>query len=216
MSAERNYTRKTKKKKGKSALSRRQANAVRAIVEAELEEELELKYLDTTLTDASVISTYTNAQVYCLTEIPQGSDQSSRDGLAVTLKSLFVRARLEVGDETNELRFIMFMDRSENPDTTKPSLSDLLEADNILSPLELVNNRGRFRILFDKHFYLDTYNPALFWEKYIKLNTQKLWTSSAATSYEGKNGLYICVLSDSASVPHPLVSFYSRVRFTDA
>ena len=181
----------------------RMANTVRKLIN------VEKKYFDATQVIANTGFTSTGI-VYHLTATTQGDTSSNRDGDSIKLTSEQFKIGVQVGSTNTQIRIILFQD-NENAGTN-PGITDLLEANNVYSPLLHTNGR-RFKVLHDIYDSLNTVNSVNkhynFYEKmdsHIKYN--------GAGTREGN--IYIAFLSEQATgAASPTGYIYNRIRFID-
>lgn len=187
-------------------------DAVRKIVRSEIDKNQELKLYETILPLTSISATGT---IYDLSGgITQGDTNISREGSAVTFKSLLLRYQFIHADSTQLMRVILFRWMS----TGVPAVSDIIQDTTINPPLSALslNNSSYIQVIFDKLHALSTNtNANLAFKKYVKLNGRAQWDSGSSTGRK-KGQLFMLFISDSAAVTHPTVNFNARLRFTDA
>lgn len=108
---------------------------------------IEKKYFDVTATGKEMS---TSISVVDLNKTAQGDDDINRDGRKITMQSILFRATLKTKVTTGvpqTVRIIIVYDKQSNG--TALAGTDVLEAGNLYSPLNMDNNK-RFVILMDK------------------------------------------------------------------
>lgn len=173
----------------------------------------ENKYHDTLL---AVTEEY-GGTVYSISDVPVGDTDITRDGDQFTQRSLRIKGKCVVADATNIVRFIVFRwKQNDTPDVAKILSSTYVGS--IRAPYAPFHHDGRtnFTVLYDKMLVTDTYNPIrVFDTKWINLRDKKQYMV-AGSSTEGKNKIYVLVISDSAAEASPLFEQVSRLTFTDS
>ncbi len=117
----------------------------------QLKSNIDIKFFDSTIDDAVVSATGTvQGQIFT---IPDGNDQSEKDGLKITIKSVSIRWQLSlpstvtVADATDICRFILLKDSQTNG--ALPSVTDILANADIQDQKNLDNSK-RFTTLLDR------------------------------------------------------------------
>lgn len=164
----------------------------------------------------------TNGTVVALTNIPQGSDDQSRDGEQIRLIKSSLRIVVKNGDNQNFLRFIIFR-WLDNTNLALPTIPQVLQGSasvgaGILSDYNFDNKRaGQFQVLYDKVFTVATGGPSIVFKK------DKSYYPTIPINFTDINGqnhgtgkLYLLMLSDSNAVAHPTVDMFHRTVFHDA
>lgn len=156
-----------------------------------------------------------------MTSIAQGDTNTSRTGVKVTAKSLYIRGTLVQTGQDSVCRMVVVCDRQQEGDTA-PTLGQVL-GDGTIGPVYGATNllySGRFQILMDKVYSLDASDkPNINLKYYLKLNKGKginvRYNGSGSTDIQ-KNGIYVFFVSNvTAANTGPL--FYGQIRlgFTD-
>jgi len=161
-----------------------------------------------------------------------GSDFTDRIGRKIQMKSIQIRinARLDPSDNTDivhasHFRFIIYHDKQWNGSTLAVgNVADLLSrADSgtdreipTLSPINL-NNRDRYKIIFDKRCNVDMGKQSCLIKIYKKLNLETIYggTTAAASSIQTGALLFFYIGTHDAGNDAAEFQFYSRVRFVD-
>lgn len=181
----------------------------------------EFKLFDSGVDNATATTT---GVIQPITLMAQGDTSITREGLEIRLQSISMNCRFTANDSAtnggNQLRVILFMDTECNGDT--PDTSDLLDGDRLTAHKEWYENKGRFKILWDKVFVM---NQALasaktcimkrYYKKFGVMAPKIHFLGGGATTADlGKNHLFIYYLGDEATYG-PNVKIESRIRFTD-
>lgn len=160
-----------------------------------------------------------NGAIVSVSNIVQGDGGSNRDGMQVKTMSLFVRGTLVQQSATNGVvfsRIIVGYDRESNG--ALPAITDVL---NAITPSSLMNlqNRKRFKILYDKNVYTtlaSSESSAKYLKKYKRL--QLTLNYADATDVAQRNNLFVIALSDApnagAAGTKPTLILNTRLRFT--
>lgn len=156
-----------------------------------------------------------------MTAIAQGDTNTSREGIKITAKSLYIRGTLVQTGQDSVCRMVAFIDRQQVADSD-PTISQVY-GDGTIPPVYAASNllySGRFQILMDKMFALDASDkPNINLNYYIKLNKGKgvnvRYNGSTATDIQ-KNGIYVMFISNvTAANTGPLFYGQCRLGFTD-
>lgn len=177
----------------------------------------EKKYHDTLISG----SVDYNGTINLLTDIDQGDTNVTRSGNSILAKSLLIRYSVipDVSSaNTSYMRVIICQDTM-NLGTT-PAVSDVLQnTASASAPLSHYNNQYsaqyRFKILYDKTHGLSNLQstPAYVSEK-LMVNDHIKYTGTQGTD-EGKNNIYLVLISNQVTSLLPAFSCYSRVKFYD-
>jgi len=148
-----------------------------------------------------------------LCAIAQGDGASARTGNSLLLRNHLMRIRFtkDVDVPTTVIRFMLVQDNQQVGDTS-PSVTDILTAADVDSPLNL-NAAGRFKVLLNKTVQLHDNSPMYHKEMYRSLYTHLRYNGSASTDIQ-RNGYYLLTISDQ-SVATPTMDLYSRVGYRD-
>jgi len=147
---------------------------------------------------------------YDHTQIAQGVAFNQRVGSSLVLKNMRFRGQLVVGDTTNIVRMLVYR---WHPDTNSdiPQASEIFTASSDPLSSLIHYKQRRFKVLADKLFTLDTYNPTQIFDFELKLKSVVNFTG--ATS--GAEHVYVLFLSDSGAAPHPSVTMGVDVNWYD-
>lgn len=148
--------------------------------------------------------------------ITQGTDDVQYIGKRIKPIFLTIRGQIFLADTTNVMRCIIVQVKG----TFVPTLSTMLEEVGSTfapySPFERQYNEC-YRVIVDRTYSLDT---ACNVEKLfkIKIPGSKLrhiqFRDNSGALESG--GIYMCWISDSGTVAHPTMTYYSRLTFEDA
>lgn len=160
----------------------------------------------------------TTGTITMITDTAQGNASTQREGLKIQPRSLRYRYSVELDGSTTTtmFRFIIFMDKQQNG--TVATTAELLEADTVYAWGEH-DTRPRFKILADRRIALTQsgFNRLVSAEGYIRFpKSMRIFYkgTSAAQTDQGKNNIYVYMVSDEATYP-PNVNFYTRLRYVD-
>jgi len=167
-----------------------------------------------------------------LNSIAAGSDFSDRIGRKIQMKSIQIRinARLDPSDNTDivhasHFRFIIYYDKQWNGSTLAVgNVADLLSrADSgtdreipTLSPINL-NNRDRYKILWDKTGSVDVGKQSQSIKYYKKINLETIYNSQLSGAGAIQTGalLFIHLGSHNGGTADAEFTYFHRLRFID-
>lgn len=165
----------------------------------------------------------TTPYVLPLTLISQGDTSLTREGLQIKPRHLqfkFLLNRSADSTIATVVRLILFADREQQG--TVPAVADILES-SAWSAWTEHDTRPRFKIYRDWTIPLqgtlslpDSNNNQLY-KGIIKFGKKaKIWFSGTGLTQasQGKNSLYLLMLSNETT-NYPVLSWYSRLRFTE-
>jgi len=165
---------------------------------------VEVKHLDYSISNYPVSTT---PPYFVLTGITQGLTTANRVGNVVQVKMIQVELFAQVADATNFLKTYLIC--SPNGQSNAPSFSNWSDPPD----------SDQYIILRDR---LTSLQAALNDTTCIKFKHNfpgpgltVRWDTSVGNS-EIFNRLALCIVSDSSAAPHPTVSGYARIYFTDA
>lgn len=218
----RRITRRTKyRRRGKPALSRKEASAVKAIISNQLKEKVELKYNDETFNQTGIAML---PAFYDLTAISNGTGKDRRIGSDINLSSIQFQLSFTSGDETNFIRMVLFQWYPNNIDSV-PQWDKIfqyhtvglpIDMQELMSPLGIAESDiGTYKILLNKQFLLDTEESIQLMNGFIKKGFKKNIDFAGSLPTVGTNHIYVMFVSDSGAVPNPTVSGTFRLRYTD-
>lgn len=187
-------------------------------VKKQLNSRSEKKFCDSTVTNTGVTTTGTTTY---LSGIAQGNTAIQRIGDTVLYKSIRIKGTIIVGDTTNILRLILFRWKAKT-DITLPTIANILQvgsgsAQGVFSPL--INDlRDQFIVLHDKLYPVNTNGTASGTQHLFsivkKLNVKAEYITTNSTFQS--NGLFLLAVTDSAVLPNPGITWYSRISFIDS
>lgn len=150
-----------------------------------------------------------------LLDIPQGDTDSTRDGDQLYLRSIYFKAELAVGDNTNFVRCTVFQ---WFPTLTGiPALTDIYLAGHslVLSPINH-DKRFNFRVLYDKVWNMrNVFNPTEYVEIYLNKRFRRYIQYVGGATAIADNRIFMIWSSDSGAAPHPTVNYDMKVNFSD-
>lgn len=156
----------------------------------------------------------TTGLVVELTNVSQGDGQTTRDGNSIFCRNVFGRhaiTRNAAGASVQLVRFMVVKDLQQQGDTN-PTVSDILNAADPLSPLSLAS-RGRFTILRDKLITLTDQYPNHTQKLNVPMKHHVRYNGTAASDIQ-KGGLYVVMISNTTS-NHPVISYNYSTSFYD-
>jgi len=201
-----------KKKEQKVSKSQVQTMIKSAVKTRDL---LEWKYFSTTVNQANVTFSGTT---YALSDVPQGDTDSNRDGDAISLVSLEISLGFYASSQVNACRMIVYQWFPALSSGSPPAPSALLLAvGSALAPFSThnVDNYQQYKIIFDKTVALSTAEGLRLLNFKIKKFPKRSIQFSGGTT-GGSSKLFLLVLSDDGVSSYPLVSYMSKLYYTDA
>lgn len=191
--------------------------ATKQYVKKQIHKLSETKYFDA-LFSANVDSTGTVAD---MTNIPQGTTDSTRIGDKITLRGSILRLKISVSDAFNFIRVILFQwypNTLLSVPTVGTILFDTTTADRAITSPYVHDYQNQFKVISDKVYrgVLDDSNMIAFrvmkpYMKYVKKTI-----NFSAASVNGSNKLYMMAISDSGAITHPAVFAYWRIYYDDS
>lgn len=182
---------------------------------------VEEKYADAYV---SGVTTSSSGAVDYLLPVAQGVGVGDRVGNSIRCQQLDFSILCVRNGTDGNVRCIIFRD-SENQGTTPTTASIFQNTGttlNIVSPINWLNKnanaeKNRYVILMDETFTVDANNTNVIGNMHFPQSSMKHArfrgsTNGAASAAEG--ALFICVITDQ-SANQPLVTWYSRVTYTD-
>ncbi len=176
---------------------------------------VEIKNFDTKEQTVAIIDTPLITQI---SNIPQGDSTNSRDGaqckvLGIELNYVIFHNASATG---TIVRVMVICDKQTNQAIY--SAADLLEdasiIDNLMSPYNL-NNKHRFRVLYDRRHNLSSTTASITVKKFIKLKTLLRYdASTSAIADLTQNSLSILKVSNEVT-NDPSWNMFCRVRYVD-
>lgn len=188
----------------------------------------ELKSIDVSVSPGNITST---ARITLLSGVSQGTDYTQRIGRKIMFKSMLLRWMTQnvtvagASDANGDImRVLCIQDLQSNGSSI--ATTDVLQSNSVLSPMNL-NNRDRFKVLFDKIVTLGDYYIAAatlttgcpvpkFFKKYKKLFGPQIFGNTAGGFADITSGsIWLIELGTSAVATYE-ASWYSRIRFSDS
>ena len=160
----------------------------------------------------------TTAVAFHFTAIAQGTAQNQRIGNSVYLTGMAINYYwlTSASAVATQCRFIVFMDTQTQSDDTAIAWTEVMDNSSILAMINRGSQRNRFKMLYDKHVFIDRAT------KYTD-NNQKIYFpinkvieyNSTASSDIQKNAVYGLCLSDD-NTNQPAFNYYARMYFRDS
>lgn len=167
------------------------------------------------------------AKVHLLNAIAEGSDANQRIGRQVTWKSILIRMHLAQNAAFSIanggiIRMFLIYDAANNGSSTDIARTDLLSTittnEWVITAPNLLDNRGRFRVIMDKIFTLDGLGgkgSMLNFKKFRRLNLPSLYKdNNAALSSIMVGSLWLMFLT-TIQTDLPTGALSVRLRFAD-
>lgn len=177
---------------------------------------VEFKYIDNA-TNGIATSTLTS---FLLNGVPEGDDQSSREGDSIRFKSIQLNANLSYVNATSNVRMIIFIDTQ--PRAGAPVMADVITGTGVgaTTGLRNLDNRSRFVILKDKTWMVNNTTLSTHPIKwYRKLDMKSYYTTAAATSTSiQSHALWMFLVSDipiASAANAPVFDGICRLRYID-
>lgn len=150
-----------------------------------------------------------------LTEIAQGDSSSTRTGNSIYVRSVNVKGLWNwnsAGDANQTVRCVVIQDTQQIGDT-RPAWTDVFAHATVVSHLN-PNTVGRFKILYNQVFDLNTQNPRRHFEINLAMRHHVRFNGANSTDIQ-RGGLYMLHLSTQASTNYPTLYGESRVSYHD-
>lgn len=166
--------------------------------------------------------TFTNGNTWdtqVINGISQGDLVSEREGNTVLMQYINMRYFIQRADATNIVRVLVvqwFPDNVQDPfDMDKVLQNNTSTNYALISSYASKFGGNKFRVLHDRTHFL-TGDKAT--SNIVKLNLKGFrrkayYDGSTATTQQ--NGIYVCMISDSAAVNHPEMVYTTSVRFRE-
>lgn len=180
----------------------------------------ERKFQDTAL-NAAANEILTAGKFFLLNGVGAGTGFNERVGRKIRIKSIALSIHFFIGAVTpSRFRIIVFVDRQANSAAvTAANLIDTATGGGQISTSYMnLDNRARFKFLYDKKFVMDTTTFTLKTFKMYKkivLDTVYSGTTNAIGSIQ-TNAVWCVLLSDNAATQSATTIGTARIRFTDA
>jgi glycosidase len=156
-----------------------------------------------------------SGSLYPLTDVPQGSADSNRQGDAISLKHLEVNYGIYAATQANAVRVIIFEWKPQV--SSGPGLSNILSlTGSAIVPFSTytIDQHQILSILYDATHSVSPTEPLRLGCFKHEFFNRSIQFSSATTT--GTSKLFMYVLSDDGVTPYPTHSFVSKIVFTDA
>lgn len=182
----------------------------------------ELKNIDVEEAN-SITFNQTTANSLALNIIENGTGPSQHVGREVTMKSLYVRWAGHMAPTTtgaSSLRCLIVYDKQSNAAAVSPAANAVVVTDEIISMMNLNNNK-RFTVLMELEVEcLGTQGPQAFSvHKYVKLNHKVEFNqTNGNTIADIQSGAVIAYFWQDGGllIANPLANVFSRIRYEDA
>lgn len=204
------YKKKTYKKRSTKWI------ASKKFVKKEIRKDIETKYFDFVLSSQPIDTTHS---FYALSNVPQGVLDTNRIGDQITVRGLSMAYGVNAA-EINRMRVTIIQWKPTSVLTIPAAgfiFQNIAPIVSIQSPF-INDYHTNFTVLYDKvhTMVLDDSNSIRQIKKKlnIKYVKRKLQYVAGGTEHSGR--LYLILVSDSGAVPHPGITFYSRLRYDDA
>lgn len=171
----------------------------------------EAKFLDV----ESSLSPTSSGNVAYIGSVAQGDDVSNRDGRSIRpfMYEYNAQITLHASATRSSMRCIVFQD-SECIATT-PVITTLLVTASTVAMYNLLTSKGRFKIILDKTYNVDTDDPLITDYGKERMSGRILFDGTGATDASaGKGALFVCFISNEATNA-PAVVWQHRLHFKD-
>ncbi len=178
---------------------------------------VEFKNHDVTFSTATVADGV--GSITALTNIAQGDTTLLRDGSSMKVVSVQCKLLLKINASasSSDLRMMIVLDSQTNQAiyTTADLLQSVVNIISVVSPLNL-DNKFRFRVLYDKIYNVDTGTSSTRLLKFYKKLDLKIRYDNAAAAITSltSNSLSVVFISNEPT-NEPTVTGIFRVRFID-
>lgn len=179
---------------------------------------VEYKKNDVAVT-AGFVQPSTTGTITLLSSMAQGDTSETRNGNSIRSKSISIKGSVVAGTQTNELRYILFLDKNSNG--VIPTATELLEADSVIARYNDDNMGSRFIILQDKRVpmgFNDTTNHYaagdmnVSWSMYKKLFGHAKFDGTGAGQADAVSGhLYLYMVATANVGQHTITSRYEYI-----
>lgn len=152
-----------------------------------------------------------------MTPVAQGDGPAARTGNSILAKYLTIHGvatRTTSGDAVQQCRIVIVMDRQNIADETNPGYSTVFTS---ASPNALINvdTAGRFTILYDNVFTLDTVKQlSKSFKINIPLNKHIRYNGTASTDIQ-KNSIWLMTISTQTVSNQPVFTYAARLGYHD-
>jgi len=156
----------------------------------------------------------TAGTVISMVDIVAGTGRDQRTGNRVTFENCEMRIQAKVNtasDQDQLVRFLIVQD-TQTVNSTIPTTNQILQS-TVLSG-EQLNDKNRFKTLFDKTFALSEVSHTsefLYYKLPMKITTE--WVANTGPQHS-KNAIFCLFISDKAASP-PSIDYNFRMNFID-
>lgn len=169
-----------------------------------------------------VVQNRDSANIHPLNEISVGSDYDKRIGRLVNNVSLEfqVYINMNVALTSAAVRVLIIIDRQSNAILLSDASIIFQLIDSSTYPVFAMSNlnyRDRFTWLYEKSIFLNTNNPNILLQGFVKLNLlQSVYQENDEVAYNPTtNTIYIVLCHDSPDVSKPSYIITTRLRYVD-
>lgn len=175
----------------------------------------ELKFVDVA---AAALGYDTTGSITLMNGVAQGTDYNQRVGRKTTIKSILVRTYVTLGSVAPvaaNARFMIVYDAQANGAT--PAITDIITTVGTTSPQNL-NNRDRFRIIWDKIVSVSPNGTQIQYRKLFKkcwLEVINSGTAATIGSIQTGSLFFVTIGDNAAGTAQPIGVVQTRIRFID-
>jgi hypothetical protein len=198
---------------------------VKQMINSSLSLALETKYFDTIFSASNV--DYAGYTPFSLTDVPQGSSDTSRDGDTLLVKKLTycvvftynaTNTTTNLAASQNVMRFVIFIWKPFFADVAPTAAKVFTYTSTAYSAMGPLTHDGiaQFTVLHDEVFMLDGFSaPNRIRRGVIDINKKVQYKAGSTTNSAG--GIYVAVMSNASAAPFPVFSEgIFRLDFQDA
>ncbi len=170
--------------------------------------------------DGSGVEVQINTQplINQLTNLVQGDTDQTRTGSQINISSILIRGFAEINSAATAsyVRVQIVQDKQTNGSIYSGAdlLADATAGESVISPLNL-DNKYRFKILWDHCYQMPFGNASLYINKYIKCNIPIRFDGITGTISDLTSNSLSLVFTSNEVTDVPLMTFYTRLRFLD-
>lgn len=180
---------------------------------------VEKKVIDTIQNNVDFDQGLSGSNIFLVNGVGQGTDDTQRIGRRYTNVSIQMRYNISVNSTTATsavARVMLVQDRQVNG--ALPSLTDILALSSDIAPMNL-NNRDRFKVLYDQEHTVQPQGPQIeYCKMYKKIMVETTNTSTTTSAIAGiaTGAIYlVCVGNGNSDTTCAQGNLFVRVRFTD-
>lgn len=198
---------------------KRLKSATKGYVLKEIHKLSETKYYDKI--DQATAVDFAGTNLTLLTDVTQGTSDLQRVGDKLTIRGMRIRFTFSVADNYNIIRMILFQWIPSNnllgPVPGYVLSATYLSTSRATEAPYTHDYKSQMIILWDKtiNLALNQSNQAKYINKKVKLKFAKKRINFVAGTTAASNHIFLLLVSDSGAVPHPGVSFVSRLWYDD-